>query len=171
MTKGAGDAQGGKSLKKVEIKDGKINFACLKEECPTSCCGPFGGVQRGIDSVEGREFSEIVLTTEDYRRAISAGLSHLIEVTEAGTYRMRLHEDGTCTAFKNGRCSIQKYKPTVCRAFPFYVDMFVGLCGVTECPGFGSGWTSVESLKGEIRAAKDMYQYWLDSIMPAGDEE
>jgi Fe-S-cluster containining protein len=160
------EVQGDSRLKKVEIKDGKINFACLKEECPSSCCGPFGGVQRGIDSVEGRQFSEIVLTDEDTKRLISSGCSHLVELTNSGKYRMKLHQDGTCTAFKDGRCSIHSIKPTLCRAFPFYVDMFVGLCGVTECPGFGSGWTQITRLKSEIQASKDMYQFWLDSITP-----
>jgi Fe-S-cluster containining protein len=154
-----------KQLKKVEIVDGKINFACLREECPNSCCGPFGGVQRGIDSLDGREFSEIVLTDEDANRIIGAGGSHLIEQTDKGTYGMRLLEDGTCSAFKNGRCSIHPIKPTLCRAFPFYVDMFVGLCGVTECPGFGSGWTKIEDLSAEIGASTKMYQFWLDSIV------
>lgn len=157
-------------LKVVQIVDGKINFACLREDCPSSCCGPFGGVQRGIDSVEGREFSEIALTGEDASRLLAAGCSHLIEFTEAGHYRMRLLEDGTCSALKDGRCSIHKIKPTLCRAFPFYVDMFVGLCGVTECPGFGSGWTKIEDLQAEVKAAKEMYSFWLDRMsLPSGE--
>lgn len=151
-------------LKVVQIVEGRINFACLREECPSSCCGPFGGVQRGINSVAGREFSEIVLTDEDVGRLLDAGASHFIELTEQGHYRMKLQPDGTCTALKEGRCSIHKVKPTLCHAFPFYVDMFVGLCGVTECPGFGSGWTRVEDLKGEVQAAKDMYSFWLDKM-------
>lgn len=152
------------TLKKVEIVNGEINFACLRENCPTSCCGPFGGVQRGIDSVEGREFSEIVLTDEDSNRLLASGCAHLIERTSEGYYRMRLHEDRSCVAFINGRCSIHAVKPTLCRAFPFYVDMFVGLCGVTDCPGFGSGWTKVEDLQDEVKAAKKMYSFWLDRM-------
>lgn len=158
-------------LKVVQIVDGKINFACLREDCPNSCCGPFGGVQRGIDSIEGRQFSEIVLTEEDARRLLAAGCSHLIEFTEAGHYRMKLLEDGTCSALKEGRCSIHKIKPTLCRAFPFYVDMFVGLCGVTECPGFGSGWTKIEDLQDEVKAAKEMYTFWLDRLNFPADKE
>lgn len=154
---------GDHNLVRVEIKDGRINFVCLREECPHSCCGPFGGVQRGIESIEGRGFSEIILTPADYSRLASAGKLHLAE--KAGThYRMRLTEDGTCSAFKDGRCSIHQVKPTVCRAFPFYVDMFVGLCAVTTCPGFGAGWTPVADLAEEIQASKKMYQHWLDEI-------
>ena len=161
-----------KQLKTLQIVDGKINFTCLKDECPSSCCGPFGGVQRGIDSVDGRQFSEIVLTDEDAKRLIESGCSHLIEPTERGRYRMKLLEDGTCSALKDGRCSIHKIKPTLCRAFPFYVDMFVGLCGVTECPGFGSGWTKIENLQDEVKAAKDMYSFWLDRMaLRSGDSQ
>jgi len=104
------------------------------------------------------------LTDDDASRLLAAGCSHLIEPTEPGHYRMKLLEDGTCTAFIDGRCSIHKIKPTLCRAFPFYVDMFVGLCGVTECPGFDSGWTKVEDLQEEVQAAKEMYSFWLDGM-------
>jgi Fe-S-cluster containining protein len=153
-----------KELTKVEIVDGKINFVCLTNDCPESCCGPFGGVQRGIESIEGRHFSEIVLTAEDSGRLLAAGESHLVEMVEPGRYRMKLLEDGTCSALKDGKCSIHGVKPTVCRAFPFYVDMFVGVCAVTTCPGFGAGWTDIEELTQEIDASREMYQFWLDSI-------
>lgn len=153
-------------LRKLEVIDGAINFVCLRDKCPSSCCGPFGGVQRGIDSVEGREFSEIVLTPEDSRLLLSSGLAHLIESVGEHKYRMKLHEDGTCVAFQNGQCSINNYKPTVCRAFPFYIDMFVGLCGVTDCAGFGSGWTKLEDLSDEIEAAKSMYLHWINEVQP-----
>jgi Fe-S-cluster containining protein len=153
-----------KEVSKLEIAAGKINFACLKEKCPTPCCGPFGGVQRGIDSVDGRKFNEIVLTPEDTTRLLEGGCAHLIERTADGGHRMRLHEDGTCIAFVNGLCSIHTVKPTLCRAFPFYVDMFVGLCGCTDCPGFGKGWTPLEQLEPEIQAAEEMYSFWLASL-------
>src|SRR5712675_2551795 len=96
-----------KDLVRVEIKDGKINFVCLRDECPQSCCGPFGGVQRGIDSIEGRGFSEIVLTPDDYRQLTAAGRLYLTERV-GERYRMRLLEDGTCTALKDGWCTIHE---------------------------------------------------------------
>lgn len=159
-----GTAETKTSLKKVEIVDGKINFVCLQQECPESCCGPFGGVQRGIESIEGRSFSEIILTSDDSKQLLASGESHLMEMPEEGRYRMKLLEDGTCTALKDGKCSIHHIKPTVCRAFPFYVDMFVGLCAVTTCPGFGPDSTKIEDLADEIEASRSMYQFWLDSI-------
>src|SRR5262245_25214966 len=73
-----------KQLRKLKVVDGRINFSCLREKCPNSCCGPFGGVQRGIDSVEGRRFSEIVLTPGDSKKLIQAGYSNFMERTSNG---------------------------------------------------------------------------------------
>ena len=149
---------------KLIIQEGKLNFICLGDKCPNNCCGPFGGVQRGIDSIDGKKFSEIILTPEDSKRLLESGCSNLIELTSNGGYRMRTEKDGTCVALKDGLCTIHHLKPTLCRAFPFYIDMFVGLCGITDCPGFGEGWTDLNSLDGEIKAAGEMYKFWVDSI-------
>jgi Fe-S-cluster containining protein len=172
MSDNQAENQSPKQLRKLQVIQGRINFTCLKEDCPSSCCGPFGGVQKGIDSVAGREFSEITLTPDDAIRIVQGGYSHLIERTSTGRYKMRLLDGGTCSALEAGRCSIHAVKPTICRAFPFYVDMFVGLCGVTECPGFGSGWTKVEKLQDEVKAAKEMYTFWLDGMaLPAKEDD
>ena len=151
-------------LKKVEIKDGRINYVCLMDQCPHSCCGPFGGVQRGIDSIEGRQFDEIFLNDEDVTRIISAGHSNFIGLNDRGGYSMKLHPDGTCRAFADGRCSIHQARPTLCRAYPFYIDMFVGLCITTTCPGIGQGWTPLNQLMPEIRSALEMYNFWFSEI-------
>jgi Fe-S-cluster containining protein len=156
------------AIKPVEIVNGKLNFVCLAESCPEPCCGPFAGVQNGIAAVDGRPFHEIVLTEKDSRRLIAAGQSHMIDMRQGQNDCMRLLEDGTCTAFKNGRCSIHACKPTVCVAFPFYVDMFVGLCCVTACPGFSAGWTPLAQLVSEIEAARNMYRFWLETIERQG---
>ena len=84
---------------------------------------------------------------------------------------MNLLSDGTCTAYLNGKCSIHSVKPTICQAFPFYVDMFVGLCAITTCPGFGAGWTKIDKLSSEVEAAKSMYNYWLSMIHQIDKEE
>lgn len=151
-------------IKPVEIVDGKLNFVCLADKCPEPCCGPFSGVQSGLAAVDGRPFHEIVLTEQDSRRIIASGNSHLVEIQKGQNDHMRLLPDGTCTAFKKGRCGIHNSKPTVCIAFPFYVDMFVGLCCVTACPGFGAGWTRLSDLVPEVMAAGHMYRFWLETI-------
>jgi len=148
---------------KVQIKDGMINFACLREECAVPCCGPFSGLNTDIDSVHGREFQDIFLTDEDHLRLIENGRSDSAEEDENGHHKMRLKPDGSCTAFVNGRCSIHRFKPSLCRAYPFYVDMFTGLCASRSCPGFGGGWTPLTDLKPEIECTMAMYEYWLNA--------
>ena len=145
----------GPRLKKVEIVDGKINFTCLQEACPTGCCGPFG---------HGERPSRIALTEEDVRRITEAGLSHFIELTEPDTLSMKLSDDGKCAALENGRCSIHAFKPTICRAYPFQADITGDLFGITACPGFGSGYTNIEDLSAETTAAKEMRRFLLKGI-------
>ena len=78
---------------------------------------------------------------------------------------MKLEEDGSCSAFLDGKCSIHSVKPSICRAFPFYIDMFVGLCAVSaNCPGVGSGWISIEEINPEIQATMAMYSFWIKRI-------
>ena len=137
-------------MSKVKIKDGKINFCCKMSECDHSCCGPFGGI-----------------TNEDYERFYNAGLLHFVErgyseAMKKEYYKMALEEDGTCKAFINGMCSINKDKPTLCVAFPFYFDMFSGLCAI-ECEGFtDNAWSDLKNYEGCFEGAKKMYEYWID---------
>lgn len=150
---------------KIDIVDGKINFICLGEECPTPCCGRFTGINNNIEPVFGKGFHEIYLTEADMDTIRQNGYSFYTTINHEGKYVMALNEDTSCKAFCGGKCAIHEYKPTLCRAFPFYFDMFVGLCGITgECPGFGEGWTPVKDLFDDIKAACKMYEFWLGDI-------
>ena len=152
---------------KVKIKDGMINFSCRRHLCQHSCCGPFSGITSGLSSVDDRPFEEIVLTPEDYERIYSAGYMELVESARSEQtgkmyYKMSLEKDGSCRALKNGLCSIQHVKPTLCRAYPFYIDMFAGLCAI-DCEGFSDEyWTELKDSEYAIKAAKEMYEFWLD---------
>lgn len=160
----------------VKIKDGMINFSCRMHLCQHSCCGPFAGVAQHIASVEDRPFEEIVLTPEDYKQIYSAGYADLIEEsvspqTGRTYYKMALEADGTCKALKKGLCSIQNVKPTLCRAFPFYFDMFAGLCAI-DCDGFSDDyWTELENCQYALEAARKMYEFWLDFYIPRKERE
>ena len=151
----------------IKIRDGKINFCCLKQACKHNCCGPFSGVTKHLNNIENRPFDEIVLTQEDVDRLIRDGRYDLVEEAysedmKKNYYKMALETDGTCKAHRNGRCAIQGVKPTLCRAFPFYFDMFSGLCAI-ECEGFGEqGWTEMKELEGCFEAARKMYEFWID---------
>ena len=150
----------------VKIENGRINFSCQKHLCKSSCCGPFCGVSSELLNVDQRPFEEIVLTPEDYKRIYSAGYAELIEVafsqvTGKRYFKMALEEDGTCKALSRGLCSINNIKPTLCKAFPFYFDLFSGLCAIA-CEGISDEhWTDLSDCRGDIQAAEEMYRFWL----------
>lgn len=151
----------------LKIRNGKINFVCKAGRCQHSCCGPFEGITKELCNIDRRPFDEIVLTPEDYQKIYDNGYADLMEEGYSPemnkTYhRMVLKPDGTCTAWKNGKCLIHDFSPTLCRAFPFYFDMFSGLCAI-NCEGFSDEtWTDIEDCKYALDAAKKMYEFWLD---------
>jgi len=153
--------------RELRIIDGRINFACKKERCEKCCCGQFSGTGGNISSVDGRPFNEIVLTEEDCDRIRSNGRSDLIEegtFTANGKnyHKIALNQSGSCKAFINGRCSINGFKPTLCSAFPFYIDMFSGLC-VILCEGFtDEPCTEMSKMGPSMESARKMYEFWVD---------
>lgn len=157
----------------VKIKNGMINFSCRKHLCQSSCCGPFSGIAADLTSIDNRPFEEIVLTPEDYERIYSAGYINLVEEavsehTGKKYFKMSLEPDGTCRALSNGLCTIHGIKPTLCQAFPFYFDMFSGLCAI-DCEGFSDDyWTELSNCRYALIAAKKMYEFWLDFYTTEG---
>lgn len=150
----------------MKIENGKINFRCKAENCKHSCCGPFDGISQELCNIDRRPFDEIVLTEEDYRRICEQGYAEFVEegyseVAGKAYYKMALEADGTCKAWKDGRCSIHGFSPTLCQAFPFYFDMFSGLCAI-DCEGFSDDtWTDLEEYREYIEKARKMYEFWL----------
>lgn len=160
----------------MKIRDGKINFRCKMNYCQHSCCGPFSGVTQELSSIDKRPFEEIVLTPEDYDMLYANGYANLIEEgysegMQKKYYKMALEADGTCKAFRNGRCSIYGCSPTLCRAFPFYFDMFSGLCAI-QCEGFSDEhWSDVADYSEYFAYARRMYEFWLDFYSPKPKSE
>ena len=151
----------------IKIQDGKINFSCKMDSCSHCCCGPFHGITDSLSNVENRPFDEIVLTDEDYDRIISAGHFDLIEEGFSETmnrsyHKMALNGDGSCRAWVDGRCTINRIKPTICEAFPFYIDMFSGLCAIM-CEGFiDECVTDMKDCASSLESARKMYEFWVD---------
>jgi len=163
-----------------------LPFLCLGGDCPNTCCGPFHGTQavdaaltyedlgpvtgtdQDIDAERVSIFSQIRLTEDDIERLRSAGRDWLMirrGEPDSPDYYMRLRDDGTCAALGgDGLCSIHPHRPTICRAFPFYVDLFAGLSLVTACPGVGAGEQPVARLLPEITAAVEMYEFWIRQL-------
>jgi Fe-S-cluster containining protein len=171
--------------------DRKIPFVCLGSDCPSSCCGPFHGTRAlqavlSIDDLgptlgEPRPssdhtsiFAQIRLTPEDVARLQRAGLDRLMVYRgeqSRPAYYLRLKEDGTCAALTSkGVCSIHPDRPTICRAFPFYLDLFAGLAMVEACPGVGAGEQPLHDLAEEVNAAVKMYKFWIN-VLTANDDE
>ena len=159
----------------LKIKDGKINFCCQKHNCKNSCCGPFSGITKELSNIDKRPFDEIVLTPEDYRILYENGRLDLVEEgyseeMKKPYYKMALEKDGTCKAFINGQCSIHDLSPTLCKAFPFYFDMFSGLCAI-DCEGFSDEyWSDIKNYRSYFESAKKMYRFWLDFYCPEDGE-
>ena len=151
----------------MKIKDGKINFCCKADQCKHSCCGPFEGITKELCSIDQRPFDEIVLTDEDYRVICERGGAEFVEegyseIAQKAYHKMALEADGTCKAWKDGRCMIHDFSPTLCQAFPFYFDMFSGLCAI-NCEGFSDDtWTDLNDYSGFIEKARKMYEFWID---------
>lgn len=158
----------------IKIKNGLINFSCRMHLCNQSCCGPFAGISKELSNVDNRPFDEIVLTPNDYKRIYENGYVNFIEEgyseqTGKKYYKMALAPDGTCLALKNGLCSVNSIKPTLCKAFPFYIDMFSGLCAI-KCDGFSNDyWTEIQNCTYAIEAAKEMYEFWIDFYLSGKD--
>jgi len=165
----------------------KIPFVCLANRCPRSCCGPFEGLSalqpalalfdlglplEGTEESSKRKdislFAQIRLTTKDVKRLQDGGADHLI--IRRGKpwtphYYLRLKPDGACAAFASDKtCSIHSIRPTICRAFPFYIDMFAGLSLIKACSGINAGETAVSELEEEICASVEMAQFWTSEI-------
>lgn len=169
----------------------KFPFVCLGSACPNTCCGPYhgtralqaaltqgdlGAVLRGAGDREEPEegvsiFALIRLTDEDVQRLQAAGLDHMIVrrgSLEKPSYYLRLRPDGACSALTSDNlCSIHPHRPTLCRAFPFYFDLFAGLSMVASCPGVNAGESTVKELETEIRAAVAMYEFWVAQVRAA----
>ena len=150
----------------LKIKDGKINFRCKEDKCTHCCCGPFAGISDELCNLDHRPFDEIVLTEQDYRNFCERGRLDLVEegyseVAKKSYRKMALEKDGTCKAWINGRCSIHDFSPALCQAFPFYFDMFSGLCAIS-CEGFSNDvMTDLSEYEGSIAKAREMYEYWM----------
>lgn len=151
----------------LKIRDGKINFCCKMHYCSHNCCGPFSGITESLDSIDYRPFDEIVLTLEDYETLYKHGYSDFMvesysEETGKRYFKMALEADGTCKAFVDGHCLIHEFSPTLCKAFPFYFDMFSGLCAI-RCEGFSDeDWMEMSECVPYFEAAKKMYAFWID---------
>lgn len=150
--------------RKVKIVDRKINFKCLEDKCPNNCCGAFSGISDDIQPLKNESF-EGLLTKNDIKKMKNCGCKDYIDYIDNKNAKLKVASDNTCLLFKEGKCSIYKNHPQVCKAFPFYIDMFSGLSVIVgDCPGVGAGWTPIEDLYSSIMDTTDVYELWIKKI-------
>lgn len=145
------------------MKENIKNFCCLGEKCPNHCCGAFNGISVKLRPMNGIKFSEIILLPDDVRNIKAMGHEEMIEKAPNGIMVLKTAEDGTCMALKNGRCLIYDARPAICRAYPLYLDMFAGVCAVTECKAFTENIT-INHCEGAMESLLKVYQYWIDYL-------
>lgn len=154
---------------KVKTKNGKINWTCLKDECPENCCGPIGeNLDEEVDEDEEEEeglpvevfdlpVEAIPITPAEARRIASNGGKSKIKTLKTGCY-IKYNDEGNCMLFKQGGCSIYEHRPVICKAYPFYYDSTMGLCIDGRCSGVGKGYTKPSDLETVIVSLKSIYR-------------
>lgn len=137
-----------------------VNWRCLGAECPNNCCGPFTGLQASLKPISNVSHSDIILLPEDMERLLKISRKDLVKKQGSNCF-LRVKQDGTCYALAQGRCTIYDSRPTLCRAYPFYIDLFTGVSIHTTCPGIGRGMTPLDEIRPYLKAAKTVYDFWL----------
>lgn len=146
---------------KLMVSD--VNWRCLGAECPNNCCGPFVGLHTTLKPIANIRHSEIILLPEDVERLVEISRKDLIKKQNTN-YFIKTKEDGTCFALSEGSCTIYPARPTLCRAYPFYIDLFTGLSMHVTCPGIGKGITPLNEIEPYLEAVKTVYNYWLSRM-------
>lgn len=138
----------------------KNKFNCLGVKCPDSCCGAYEGSSDRLLSVDGRSFIDIILTDLDVAKLKKSSFEKYIFIGIDGIYRVKTDEQGVCSAYISGKCAMNDLKPTICKCYPLYLDAFVGLCVLKECPAAKESYT-IENYSKEISSMIDLYEFWI----------
>ena len=137
-----------------------MKFGCKKHECDINCCGEFNGITDNIKPLGRRNFKEIILTKKDLQALMQSDYADYIYIASDGLGRVKTHSNGECLAYRNGQCEINKFKPTICKSFPLYLDLFIGLCTIKCCPSTMQE-LSENNYKSEIESFIEMCEFWI----------
>lgn len=138
----------------------KLCFCCHQQECTESCCGAYNGFSDKLNSVDGRSFTDIILTGDDARSLLNSEYRSLVYQGDDKLYRIATAEDGVCCAYQSGRCLINDLKPTICKCFPLYLDIFIGLCSQKDCIAVDTQYT-LHNFRNEIEPLLNMCEFWI----------
>lgn len=136
-------------------------FQCLGESCKNHCCGAYAGMDGKMQPLSGISFEKIILLPEDIERLQSIGRSDLInDDLPNGISTIQTAADGTCAALEKGRCTVYDSRPAICRAYPLYLDMFTGICALSEC-GASDSIDDLHEMEENVRSLLEIYSFWL----------
>ena len=139
-----------------------MNIQCDSLKCNNNCCSAFSGISSHLTPFGKLAcFSDIILTNEDYQLLIKAGYAEFIEIGEEGLKKLKTLKDGCCCAYQQGKCTIYENRPTICRAYQFYIDIFAGLCVINDCPSAPNNDRIIEYAE-DIKTVLAVYKYWIE---------
>ena len=135
-------------------------FSCLQQNCREGCCGAYNGFSKSLTSVDKRDFKDILLTDRDAISLLNSKYREYVYQGSDGLYRILTAEDGCCKAYHNGKCLIEEVKPTICKCYPLYFDIFVGICSQLSCPAVDSC-SDLWYYEDELLPLLNMCEFWI----------
>jgi len=154
-----------KSLLRVGDKgDIEINWRCLREKCPQSCCGPFSDHLKVYAPLKKIKRDEIIVLKEEIERFKKNKMQAKLVKKDSDFYIKLNKKDRSCPFFKKGICSCYQIRPALCKAYPFYIDLFTGINIDSTCPGVGKGWTKLRDRHAFINALALVYLKHINDV-------
>ncbi|RME93049.1 MAG: YkgJ family cysteine cluster protein [Candidatus Hydrogenedentota bacterium] len=150
------------------LRENGIHWTCLKDKCEKNCCGAefeMRQTSNRLCSVFKLHHNQVPLLPNEKELIAEKYGSHYIRQDIDGGFYINLSEDGKCPFLTDkGLCKIQEIKPTLCRAYPFYIDIFSGLNVDADCPGFGKGFTDRETVNKMLEALIEVYELQIKKV-------
>ena len=146
-------------LRKNKNGEQEINWICLKEKCPENCCGYFKDRLPNYRSIKGIKHDEILILPEEVINMTQNYINN-----KKNSHYLKLKKNRSCPFFANGKCNQFDIRPSVCRAYPFYIDLFTGLNIDITYPGVGKGWTKIGAIKPALKSLIRCYKKHIKDI-------
>ncbi|MFC1780299.1 YkgJ family cysteine cluster protein [Patescibacteria group bacterium] len=148
-------------MNKIRVKKGKINWKCLEEKCPQSCCASFK-TNKSRSSLWQVGEDLLPLTPKDYQFMVKNSFKkYLVQKKDSGWY-IKSNKDGSCPFLKENKCSIYHTgRVSTCRSYPFFFSKYNGLFADFTCPGWGKGWTSMKKVKEMVKELIKLYNWQI----------
>jgi Fe-S-cluster containining protein len=143
----------------------EINWRCLQEKCPQNCCGPFSDHLATYAPLKKIKRDDIIVLKEEFERFQKNNLQNNLVKLNGDHYIKLNKKDRSCPFFKKGQCSCYNLRPALCKAYPFYLDLFTGINIDLSCPGVGKGWTKIKDCHTFLSALGIIYTKHIHDII------